>query len=395
MSGLIPDGPKHREAFVAMNRAVVLLVLLPSCTAGTGRPPTTETACTNGSDDDRDGLADCADPDCSPTAMCEGVDAGPRPDVYVAPCIGTPYDATEAYAPIDIIWVIDTSGSMENEAESVQNNMQAFAMAIGAVGLDWHVVMISTQAFVNVPEPLASDPRYLLINRDVSSNEPLRALLAEFPNYQHHLRRRAFTHFVAVTDDESDLMWESFRDQMRTNLGRNFVFHTISSELAGPPSFMYPDGEPCTTGSGFPPEGAAAPGVEYWELAAATGGRTFSICTPPEEWESLFDTLTTAIAVPQRIPCEYELPTPASGMLNFYQVNVRYTSGAGATTTFPYAYDRDAGEIDCTTGGWYYDIAPQNGTPTRIVLCPSSCESISGDTSGRVDVELGCVNDLI
>ncbi len=318
-------------------------------------------------------------------------DAGPGWDAGFMGCVGTPYEAEEAFQPVDIIWVIDTSGSMSDEAERVQMNMVAFAEAIGAVGIDWHVVMISTQAFVNVPASLADDPRYLLVDRAVSSNEPMRALLDEYDTYLPHLRRRAATHFVAVTDDESSLDWMSFRDMMRARLGRNFVFHTISSEVAGPPNFMNPDGQPCTTGGGFPPEGAASPGVQYWAMAMATGGRTFSICTPAAAWTELFSSLTAAIAVPVVIPCEYAIPDAPPGTdLDFMRVNVRHTPGSGAPEIFPYVGTPDG--ADCTSGGWYYDDIM---SPTRIILCPNTCSAIAGDASGRVDVELGCQTFII
>lgn len=377
-----------------------ILLALTACEAGGGTGPRRdgggtaeegEARCHDGRDDDGDGWIDCEDPGCFALASCGPGDGGPRRDVGFMGCVGTPYEGMEAFAPIDIVWVVDTSGSMRNEAERVQENMQRFATAIGGVGLDWHVVVISTQDYVNVPEPLASDPRYRLINRPVSSSEPLRALLDEWPRYQDFLRRSALIHFIAVTDDESDLPWMDFQRQMRLNLERNFIFHTISSEVAGPPSFMYPEGQPCQTSAGFPPEGAAEPGVQYWELASATGGRTFSICTPSEEWASLFDSLTAAIAVPQSIPCEYEIPAPPDGEeLDFLRVNVRYRSGGGESTVFPYVGSDDG--ADCSTTGWYYDD-PAN--PTRIILCPNACTQVSGDSAGRVDVELGCQTFII
>ncbi|HJL16384.1 MAG TPA: VWA domain-containing protein [Sandaracinaceae bacterium LLY-WYZ-13_1] len=387
----------HRS--VAFAFACSLLLLL-GCEAGArpsdgGSGPgeeSTEARCTDGVDNDGDEWIDCEDPGCVSFAHCGPGDGGPPRDGGFMGCVGTPYDAMEAFAPVDIIWVVDTSGSMSNEAERVQENMQSFAEAIGMVGIDWHVVMISTQDYVNVPEPLAIDDRYLLIDRPVSSNEPLQALLDEYPSYADHLRSSAVTHFVAVTDDESDLEWMEFRSRMLSNLGRSFVFHTISSEVAGPPNFMYPEGQPCQTSSGFPPEGAAEPGVQYWELASATGGRTFSICTPSSEWESLFDSLTAAIAIPMAIPCEYEIPDPPDDTeLDFMRVNVLYTPGDGSEPQrFPYV--GMPGGVDCTSGGWYYDD-PE--APTRIILCPSTCELIEGDTAGRVDVELGCATFLI
>ena len=332
--------------------------------AGAGAGESSDAACQDGVDNDMDGQTDCDDPSCTGLASCGG-DAGARRDAGFMGCVGDPYEATESFAPVDIVWVVDTSGSMSNEAERVQENMQSFATAIGGVGIDWRVVVISTRDYVSVPEPLASDSRYLLIDRAVSSSEPLRALLDEFPRYGDFLRRSAVIHFVAVTDDNSDLAWESFRDQMRRNLMRNFIFHTISSE-AGPRSIMYPDGAPCQTGSGFPPEGAAEPGIEYWALAMATGGRTLSICTPAGEWASLFDALTAAIAVPVAIPCEYSIPTPPAGEeLDLMRVNVVYTpSGGSAAQVFPYVGGSDG--ADCTSGGWYYD---DSSDPSRILLC--------------------------
>ncbi len=249
--------------------------------------------------------------------------------------------------------------------------------------------MISTQDYVNVPASLASDPRYRLLNRPVSSNEPLRALLDEFGNYSDFLRPSALTHFVAVTDDNSDLEWESFRDQLRSNLGHTFIVHTISSEEV-PGSGFPPGGNACTLG-GFPPEGAAEAGIEYWELAQSTGGLTLSICTPASEWARLFELLTAAVAVPVSIPCEFDLPEPPMGeTLDLNRVNIRFSPAGGGNTVFPYAGTPSG--ADCSMGGWYYD---DRMNPTRIILCPQSCNAVTSSAGGRVDVELGCQTLII
>ncbi|MGE0784741.1 MAG: hypothetical protein AB7S26_03560 [Sandaracinaceae bacterium] len=358
----------------------------PRRDGGTGATETGDTACSDSADNDGDGLTDCSDPDCYGTGPCGTFDAGARPDSGFNSCIGTPYQAEEAFAPVDIIWVVDTSGSMSDEAMRVQENMQNFATAIGAVGIDWHVVMISTQDFVNVPASLASDARYRLIDRAVNSNEPLQALLTEFPRYQDFLRASALTHFVAVTDDDSSLGWMEFKTQMRANLRHNFIFHTISS----PDTPGGLDGA-CSNGGGFPPDGAAAAGREYYAIAADTGGLALSICTPSSEWTNLFGLLTSVIAVPISIPCEYDIPPPPPGeTLDFGRVNIRYTPGSGASRVFPFVGGPRGN--DCTTGGWYYD---DDASPTRIILCPTTCNEITGDGTGRVDVELGCATFII
>lgn len=374
--------------------AYLAVLLMVGCDAG-GRPPAGDggsgsresgAMCRDGVDNDRDGVADCADPDCSGVGACSEFDAGPTRDGGFTACTGTPYEANEAFAPIDIIWVVDTSGSMSNEAERVQENMQNFASTISSNGLDWRVVVISTQAYVNVPEPLASDPRYRLIDRPVSSNEPLRALLDEFPRYADFLRPSALTHFVAVTDDETDLDWMSFRTQMMERLRHAFIFHTICSD-----EVMGTFNGACVTDPGaFPPDGAAAPGLNYLDLARATGGLTLSICTPASEWTRLFGLLTSAIAVRVEIPCEYEIPEPPAGEdLDTGRVNIRHTPDSGEPRVYPYAGTDDG--ADCTSGGWYYDDPT---APTRIILCPATCNAVTGG-GGRVDVELGCQTVLI
>ena len=69
------------------------------------------------------------------------------------------------------------------------------------------------------------------------------------------------------------------------------------------------------------------------------------------------------------------------------QVNVQFTSGAGAVTTVGQTSGKDA----CTAGGWYYDVDPSVGTPTQIIACDSTCSQFQTDVSGHVDLVLGCM----
>jgi hypothetical protein len=319
-----------------------------------------------------------------------GVDAGTSfvPDAGFAECESSNARAMTGNAPVDIVWVVDSSGSMSNEAARVQDNLNDFSAAIGVVGIDYHVVMITTSSYVSVPPPLGGGPNYLLIDRPVSSHEPLQALLDEFPRYEHFLRRSAVTHVVATTDDESDLGWMEFDTQMTRNLGgRSYYFHAIASEVA-PVTFTNPRGA-CTNG-GFPPEGAAAPGIEYYTLADHRGGLKFSICT--DDWSGLFRTLTAAIAVPQPLPCVYPIPDPPDGMeLDPFRVNVVYTPSDGTgSQVVPYVGTDDG--VDCTRGGWYYD---DPGAPSVVQLCPSTCSVVGADLSGEVSVAFGCQTLII
>ena len=314
----------------------------------------------------------------------------PPPDTNLSACTGSSAMVMEGNAPIDIIYVVDSSGSMSNEAERVQENMNAFSSALGALSLDYHVVMITTSSYVSVPPPLGGSEHYLLIDRPVSSHEPLQALLDEFPTYSSFLRRSAITHFVAVTDDESDVTAADFRTQMERNLMRNFTFHAIASDMETP-SLTNPEGA-CQVSSGFPPEGAAAPGLQYKQLTIDTGGRFLSICTPAGEWAELFSLLTAAIAVPMALPCRYEVPPPPDGMtLDPFLVNVVYTRGTGGDEVLPYAGGGPGEDPDCTDGGWYYESDAQD----VILICPNTCSRIESDAEGLINLAFGCMTVFI
>ncbi len=312
-----------------------------------------------------------------------------RPDTGRPPITECARDVRTAETrtrPVDIVWVIDNSGSMSGEAGIVQDNMNSFAASIGASGIDYHVVVMTMSGFVNVPPPLGTDAeRFLFANVNVQSHDGLSALVNNFSTYSSFLRADAMTHFIAVTDDESSLDWMSFRTQMESQLGHGFTFHAIASPPGSthcePPGFCIVREDGCEG----PEDDATDNGDEYWGISGATGGQQFSICT--NDWSSLFASLTSAIAVPMPLPCRFVLPPPPDGMtLDRMRVNVSYTpSGSSTETIIPYV----GGFGSCgPSGGWYYE-------DDDIVVCPATCTTISADAAGRIDIVLGCETVLI
>jgi hypothetical protein len=95
------------------------------------------------------------------------------------------------------------------------------------------------------------------------------------------------------------------------------------------------------------------------------------------------------------LSCEFKVPTPAAGeTLDYYQVNVQYTSGAGQAVTIGNVSSKAA--CDARKGGWYYDVDPATGAkPTNISICDTSCTQLRGDAAGRVDVLLGCKTEIV
>jgi hypothetical protein len=84
--------------------------------------------------------------------------------------------------------------------------------------------------------------------------------------------------------------------------------------------------------------------------------------------------------------CQYQIPTPTDGSTpNFDEVNVVYQPMGGNAQTFPNVMDMAS--CPANGDGWYYD---DNANPTQIILCPTSCTLVEGDSTGEVDVTLGC-----
>ena len=89
--------------------------------------------------------------------------------------------------------------------------------------------------------------------------------------------------------------------------------------------------------------------------------------------------------------CEYAIPQPMAGTLDYNKVNVQYTPGNGGAPQVILNVP-DAAGCDPASGGWYYD---SNASPTKIVLCPQTCGPIKADATGKLDILLGCATEHI
>jgi hypothetical protein len=90
------------------------------------------------------------------------------------------------------------------------------------------------------------------------------------------------------------------------------------------------------------------------------------------------------------LACDFPVPSaadlPPGTSVDPTKVNINYTSGAGMPETIGRATDATA----CAGGsGWFYD---NPAAPTRITLCPSTCDRVTADGAARIDVLLGCTS---
>jgi hypothetical protein len=123
------------------------------------------------------------------------------------------------------------------------------------------------------------------------------------------------------------------------------------------------------------------------EIAEAGGSETAFLVDTSGNVEEEFLAALAAIRG-TGLACEFQIPEPTAGSsLDYGFVNVEFTSGGTST---PVYFVTDEGACDATTGGWYYDVPPANGTPTKIVACPASCAAFQAASDGSVAIRLGC-----
>jgi uncharacterized protein YegL len=129
--------------------------------------------------------------------------------------------------------------------------------------------------------------------------------------------------------------------------------------------------------------GVAGSTIANLDKIAAAGGTTatYDITKDISEFSAKMAEIRT-----EALGCDFEIPPPPNGQqLDPDRVNFTYTpKGMGSPKILPRADDL----ADCNgQPGWYYD---SNVGPTKIVLCPASCATVQADTSAMVSVLFGC-----
>jgi hypothetical protein len=131
------------------------------------------------------------------------------------------------------------------------------------------------------------------------------------------------------------------------------------------------------------------PELDRLAMAGATT-RSFLLTSTPDLTQRLQDALAQIRGA--AIACEFTIPAPKAGAIDFNRVNVRHTGTAGPVD-LPYVGSVD--RCDPTRGGWYYDVPPSKGVPSRILVCDASCRSFKMDATAKVDLLFGCATRVI
>jgi hypothetical protein len=354
-----------------------------------------------------------------------------------AACATQSASATLTKKPVDIIVVIDNSGSMTQEIVGVQQNInQNFATIIENSGLDYRVIMVtrhgsatSTQSVcVEAPlsgipaggcspppaQPVNNPPRFFHYSVEIASRNSWCQILNTIDKpdefnlapmgWQQWLRPDAYKTFIEITDDgvgctfngktyqdsnsvaggtmtapvfDADLLAKSptqFGDPMQ----RNYTFYSIVAlAFNNPPDKPYAPTDPVIAGK-CPT--AANPGTGHQALSVITGALRFPICDTTS-YDVVFQAIADGVIKGAKVACDFPVPDPPPGkMIDLATVEVAYTPG-GMGTQQTFAQVKDASM--CTASSFYIE----NGT---IKLCPDTCALVQMDDKAKIDVLFGC-----
>ncbi len=300
-------------------------------------------------------------------------------------------------AKVDLIFVIDDSGSMTEEMNQIKTNVNTFAQTIGGSGLDYQVIFIVKRAtssgqtgnVICVPPPLGgancgdNGAIFHHINQDVQSNNSLSLILSTYASptptlaWDKYLRQEAWKVFVEVTDDQSFLNSTSFDQQLLakapagmfgTAQSRRYIFHSICGWQDGSAPLS---GGQCAT--------AVNNGSEYQKLSQLTGGIIDSVCKT--DYSGVLNNIAKGIVA--KLACELTLPSSATS--DPTKVVVQHTPSKGGAQKLDQV--TDASKCAAFPNGWYYD---NNAAPTRILLCAGICDASANDTGSKIEALVGC-----
>jgi hypothetical protein len=350
-------------------------------------------------------------------------------------------DAMLVREPVDIIVVLDNSGSMAEEMGAAEENINVnFANILDQAQADYRVILLSrhrqgprdeeeeysTSICVSTPlsgltscpseNPTFSD-RFFQWGGKIESFDALDWMIEAYdtppedddaaelaPNgYGEWLRPNAKKVFVVMTDDDESnddeatpLTVEAFLAGLAakdpaafgTAAAPTFGFHSIIGlKEQADPTAAYDATEPLVeeecTGNGADIE---ATGITYQKLSILTDGLRFPLCQFPG-YDAVFRTIAENVIVKSNIACEFDIPPPPAGtQLDLDKVAVQQTTQSGAESHFLQART----ESDCQADAFYIDRSAN-----QVHLCPEACEAVRADPLASVDVLFTCMSTLI
>jgi hypothetical protein len=357
--------------------------------------------------------------DLMPTA---GTSAGGTGGVDA--CATQQADALLERQPVDIIVTIDNSGSMQDEIDAVESNINTkFANILQTSGVDYRVILVSRhekkgrQTSICVTAPLSANTvcpptpdlpafteRFYQYSLKVDSLNSLVLLVDTFDatepdefklapmGWGAWLRPNAKKVILEITDDNSTEMTATDfiakitakSPQFGTAAAPTFTFHSIigigeKPQATEPWLPTEPVQTTLCTGNADTVEN---PGPVYQELSRATGGLRFPLCQFTA-FDAVFEKIANDVVSHAAIACEFAIPEPPKGQdLDLSKVAVSYDAGDGKG---PKTFGQSMTAAECVPDAFYIDAAT-----SKIQLCPQTCTAAQAGVNPKIDVLFTC-----
>jgi hypothetical protein len=347
-------------------------------------------------------------------------------------CGSTRTGATLVRQPIDIVLVVDNSGSMANEIIGVQNNINVnFANILAGADIDYRVLLIGRHGTalednsICIEAPLSGaasctplpatavfTDRFFQYNMKIDSHDTFVKLIGAYrapfedtifedksyiteDGWNVYLRPGVRKVFVELTDDDPEEMtWQAFdaallaldAAQFGSSDARNYIWHSIVGidEKPVPTDAWLPEDAIVTELCGASDDVESA-GVPYQELSRLTGGLRFPLCQSAA-YDAVFRRIATDVIRRTEVACDFAIPSPPAGeTIDLGKVAVSYTADGAA---LPQTYAQARARSDCQPDAFFIE-------GERIHLCPDSCDVLKANPLATIDVLFTCESTII
>jgi hypothetical protein len=417
----------------------------------------------NDPDTDGDGLddgeerrygADPLDPDTDGDGLTDGeeVELGLNPTQ--PGCENQTVEASPITLPADIIFMIDTSGSMGEEADAVEANINDdLADVLARDGIDYRIIMLadfppedggeSDDPTLCIEAPLA-DPaqdcdalragplpplpikpkngeRFFHYDTHVDSRDSLNVALQELTDplgdegrnsgagqypggWGQFLRPQSIKVFIEISDDDDTSLGAlEFDEELREAYTALFpdaaplryIFHSIVGlTVRNGGGAWLPSEPPVGTACA---DGAVNSGDNYQQLSIASGGLRFPLCnvndrlpsgeldTSNDDFNAIFNAIAVDTNSAVSLPCTFR-PDADQGNLNLLGAKLLYQPmGTGPHE----AFEEVASPAMCgAASNAFYQR--QDAGQAVFELCPATCDRVSADTTGGINLIIDC-----
>ncbi len=297
--------------------------------------------------------------------------------------------------PLDLYVVLDRSGSMVNASRwvPVKNAMNQFFQSPGAAGIGVAFTMFAhptqnecaANSYATPLVPMAPLPGNAtgqaltlqnMMNTYPSVNgiyTPTVAALTGAVTFAKNHKNANPTHTVVIVLATDGLPGDPNCSAQTAAA----VQAEAAAGYTGTPSIR-------TYVIGIDPTAQMKTNLDSW--ASAGGGQSFDAATSggSAQFLAAMQSIQTAA-----VGCSYNMPQTDAGIVDPGKVSVEYSQGGNPpASTIPKVNNAAACPSGSGQAGWYYD---NNGNPTTITLCPTTCTLVQADANAKVEVNLGCL----